>query len=647
MKTVTVAQAVLGGEKEAREIMARRKGVQTKVWDFKPVNIFDFFRHFLSRPVLSERQKDVARAICGDKADEFSQEYQEIVCMVGMKGGKNWLFEGVFAYFAYKLMCLSNPHAYFGVAPDKEISLTNSSLVNARQAEIVFFNNLKKVMRNTIDPDSGDNWFERHVGVRIDERYGDLKKKTIDLPKSVRFHSFDSQPESPEGLLILVGCIDEPSRANTPIRYEEAKKLHKVVSRNALASFKKYSKTVLFSYPEQQTCDLIVDRYEESQKKGNKHIFGVKIPTWVFNPTVTRESLQTAFDEDPMDANCRYGCIIPPPRFGFYQPYPEKIRDCANPTLKNKIFYRPTITSRRTGKGMQVDVREFTGVEILGIQGDDLPRAFAGDAAVTRDAFIIGGGYPGRFELERERLELPLDMEMGVLARPIIDVMIVWKPERDRPVDYLNVSEVIGKLLEAFPATRSFTFDKFNSEKIRQEILARGVECEPPLHFSNPEQVRLHKILRHLVWNNTAEYLDIEEMLVELEQLLFINKTKIDHPPGGSKDYADVLAILASKLIQMQYGTTVHFDFGVEPSSTFAQAVDRYRREAQALKVKLRREPSDAEVARALNETEETIAGYRAFLQEEIMLGDEKVMSEIEDIFGPFGRILRDESEIE
>jgi len=627
MQTVTIAQAVLSGEEQAREIMARRKGVQTKVWDFKPVNVFDFFRYFLSRPVLSERQKDVARAICGDKADEFSREYQEIVCMVGQKGGKNWLFEGVFAYFAYKLMCLANPHAYFGVAPDKEISLTNSSLVNARQAEIVFFNNLKKVMRNTIDPDSGDNWFERHFGVRIDERYGDLKKKTIDLPKGVRFHSFDSQPESPEGLLILVGCIDEPSRANTPLRYEEARKLYKVVSRNALASFKGYSKTV------------------ESQKKGNRHVFGVKIPTWVFNPTVTRESLQTAFDDDPMDANCRYGCIIPPPRFGFYQPYPDKIRECANPTLKNKVFYRPTITSRRTGKGKQVDIREFTGIEMLGIQGDDLPRAFAGDAAVSRDAFIIGGGYPGKFELEREKLELPLDMEMGVLARPIIDTIIVWKPEKNRPVDYLNVSEVIEKLLEAFPQTRSFTFDKFNSEKIRQEILARGVECEPPLHFSNPQQVRLHKILRHLIWNNTAEYLDIEDMLVELEQLLFINKTKIDHPPGGSKDYADVLAILASKLTQMQYGGSIQFDFGVEPSSTFAQAVDKYRREVRALKTKLKREPSDAEVARVLNEPENNIAGYRAFLQEEAMLGDEKVMAEVEDIFGPFGRLLPDETE--
>jgi hypothetical protein len=117
------------------------------------------------------------------------------------------------------------------------------------------------------------------------------------------------------------------------------------------------------------------------------------------------------------------------------------------------------------------------------------------------------------------------------------------------------------KILDAFPMSREVHFDKFNSEGLRQKILQKGIKCESHA-FSQKQQLRYYKILRGLIWNNQAEYLpDCEylpteksvSVLTELRQLILENRVKIQHPSGGSKDVADVFAMLAEFILKVEF----------------------------------------------------------------------------------------------
>lgn len=516
-------------------------------------------------------------AVCGSKADQFDEVYREAVLMVGQKGGKNWTVEILVDYYLYKLANLINPHEFFNVDKSTDFNICNSSMVNERQAKGVFFERMKNTIRLTIDPKTGDNWFERYAGLDLRPGgFGDMQSKNITFPEQgpgygkIKLHCFDSTPSSPEGLTIFLAIMDEPSRANTIALYDNANKLYRMYSGNIQGSFKQHGKLCIFSYPEQELNDLTVERYNEGLK--DPKVFVMKAPTWEFNPKLTREDYDDWFRKDPIDAACRFGCVIPANKFGFFKPYFEKIEECVNPELKNRVQYRPTITRRQTGKGEDVNILEFTGIEILNIMGDDKIRVWAGDPAISGDAFVFAGGYaeyletdgnPKKTTIRLTKVNNGIESEEEVIleGKIVIDTIIVWKPEKDKPVDYVDVENVILKLLDVFPMSREVHFDKFNSEGLRQKILQKGLKCESHA-FSQKQQLRYYKILRGLIWNNQAEYLPEDEyrsnqkdlsVITELRQLILENRTRIQHPSGGSKDIADVFAMLAEFILKVEF----------------------------------------------------------------------------------------------
>lgn len=501
--------------------------------------------------------------------------FDELVLMVGQKGGKNYLVETIVGYYCKKLNNLVNPHKYFNIDQLVEFNICNSSLVNERQAKNVFFERVKNIIKRTIDPKTGDNWFERYVGLDLRPKgFGDMQSKTIVFPSpegrgKIKFHSFDSTPESPEGLEIFFGIMDEPSRANTPLLYEKAVKLYKMYRGNIAGSFPSgLGKLAIFSYPEQKINDLTVERYEKAVNEDTT--FRLKATTYEFNPHRTKEMNKKAYQDDPIDSLCRFECVIPESRFGFFAPYFDKIDECINPDLVNRIKFRPSITRMNIKQGKGTVVRELTGTEILSIEGDNRLRVWAGDLGKTHDNFIIASGYPEYYDEETDDVKTieirKRNDETGdeivetyeLKGKVVVDTIVVWRPTIKRPVNFLDVDYVLTSLLQKFTNSNSVHFDQWNSASLQQKVLQMGIECETH-HFSNKEQVKMYTILRGLIWNNMFEYLprsqycfgpkevDVQK---ELKELLFINKNKIDHPDnGGSKDIADVFALLAKYVL--------------------------------------------------------------------------------------------------
>lgn len=551
------------------------------VWAIRPVPILEFAETHLGLDTLSEPQLDVLNGIFGDDPEHVFFNIELAVLKIGQRGGKNFVTTIAVVYGIYLWCCLTDPHHYFNLKPHETFDVLNFSQVNEQQAKNVFFKGLTTMMRNVKDPETGDNWFVRHMGFQIKEYgRGDIKEREMTIPSRHPDHGgisvfcLDSRAQTVEGYLIWIFIMDEPSRANTPVMYEKAKHQFNTAYTNNKGSFPfDHRLGIAFSYPEQETNDLLVelfDQYSQAPSENKMEIAEGILTAWfdtyVFNPK-DREKKIAQYEKDrkvdPVDADRRWRAIVPPNVFGFFMPHMGKIQDCANPNLPQPVKYKKTLTRRKAKvKGVNRIV-DFTALELFDIKGDTRDRRWGGDFAVSKDRLVLAGGY--NETLSKQVADLVVadrDRETGkeiekivkIGSYPVVDIILIWEPTKNHPIDFLNVEDVVTDLFEnRFPNSRSLHFDRWNTESIKHKLLNLGIyDCET-LTFSNAEQLRYGRIFRHLVWNNACEYPDHPLLQKEMNQLMLLNNVKLDHPTGGSKDLWDAVSICVNLLIEHAY----------------------------------------------------------------------------------------------
>lgn len=573
------------------EKTASKTGVVTEEFRLetgKPVNIIEFCKNYLNR-MPSPKQLETLEAVFGLESGKWSNQYHEIALAVGMKGGKNFVAEIIVAYACYYLNCLRDIHGYFTkitgrqavpYTEDKNFDIVNVSSVDESQARRVFFDSVKNVLRLTKDPKTGDNWFERYAGLNLKPGgFGDMKSKIIEFPQhvagkgTIRLMSFNSTATSPEGIHCLLFLADELSRADSKARYHEAKKLLELGINNTTASFPNgVGKVIGWSYLNDTDFDVTADRLQAAD--GNPRIHARLYATWEYNPAQKRENFEAIYKADPIRAAQVFECKKPASSQGFFQPYTEKISEAVSPNIFNKIQYKIVKTTRHTNSG---EFQRFSTAELLKIQGDNRTRCFGIDPSKVKDRFVIVGGYLET--IDPLKMEFFSDNELEILTtnkRIIIDIMIVIDPmAAGMPIDYLAIGDIITQLIKYFPNVRSINSDHFQNEKLRQEILRQGINANT-YFFSNEKQVRLYNHLRANVWNNNIDictdtnnvvYIKYEskpahELYVKEAKELIKDGNKIDHPPRGSKDLLDAIAIVNYDLMHLEVtgASETHFE---------------------------------------------------------------------------------------
>lgn len=563
------------------------------IWLIEPVPILEFVTDYIRLSGLSKAQADVLGAIFPAEPADGEQIFQveQSILRIGQGGGKNYTTTIAVVYAIYLWCCLKDPHRFFRMEYHEPFDVLNFSQVNEQQARNVFFRTLSNVMRRTSDPESDENWFTKHMGFKIAE-YGrkDIKEKEMTIPNRnrdrgcIRIYCLDSTAKSVEGYTIWMYILDEPSRANTPVKYETAKRQYETAHTNATTRHEPYEYFgFMFAYPEQEVNDLLIETFEkyavnpqENYHEVDDNVLTAWYATYVFNPKKDKTSYLKAYKSDPVDADRRWRAIVPPNKFGFFMPHMDKIDDCANPDLVQSVEWRPTITRRiGTVKGQKEEI-DFSSVELTSIKKDDRQRRWGGDFAVSHDRLLLVGGYmrksdkdiPAYVYMERDKKGGEVEKRIEIGAIPVIDTIIIWQPFKLKPVDYVNVEKTIIQLLgDSFPNSRSLHFDKFNTEGIKQKLLDLGIyDCET-LTFSNPQQLSYGRLTRHLVWNNAIEYPNNPILLREMKRLLLINNAKLDHPSGvnESKDLWDALIICVKLLVEHSFdGGALDIDMGKE-----------------------------------------------------------------------------------
>ncbi|MEE9166945.1 MAG: hypothetical protein V3U24_05735, partial [Candidatus Neomarinimicrobiota bacterium] len=477
------------------------------IWAIQPVPVLEFASDYLGLDTLSDAQLKVLNSTFGDDPEHTFFQIEQAILRIGQGGGKNFTCTIAVVYAIYLWCCLRDPHEYFNLEPYETFDILNFSQVNEQQARNVFFKGLTAVMKNTKDPETGENWFTKYMGFQIKEfGRGNIKEKQLTIPSrhanrgGISVFCLDSRAQAVEGYLIWIFIMDEPSRANTPIMYAKARHQFETAYTNSKTRFPMHHRLgVVFAYPEQETNDLLVelfDRYSQAPAENKQEIVEGVLTAWyhtyVFNPK-DREAKKAEYERDyktdPIDANRRWRAIVPPNIFGFFMPHMGKIADCANPNLPQPVQYKKTITRRKVkvrGKGRVVD---FTALELLDIKGDERDRRWGGDFAVKKDRLVLVGGYNEPLTTPITDLTVRLrDPETGkeieetitIESYPIVDIILIWEPTKNHPIDFVNVEDTITGLFEnQFPNSRSLHFDRWNTESIRQKLLDLGIyDCE-------------------------------------------------------------------------------------------------------------------------------------------------------------------------
>ncbi len=485
-------------------------------WNENPVDLDTYVTSPLYQdlPKLSPRQRAAAIKLLGDNPKEIFRRKTGIttgVFLWGKGSGKDFLSAIIISYLAYVLCCLKSPQRYLQAAPGEPVDIVNVAY-SASQANLVFFAKLKQRMQKPM--------FERFHPHIVEDK--------IEFPNGVRLHSRHSENESYEGFNIIAWVMDEASAFKDKTERANADNIYATLKSSATSRFGQQWIGLIISYPRHQG-DFTVRMYE--QTKSQPHLYGDFGATWDIHPVRKKEDFQDDYRTNPEDARTKYECI-PPAITDAFITLTNKIYE-ANQDKEPIAFIEHTTTQRMTQDGE----KQYTALAVEILKKDFQHDYYVhGDPGLKSDSFVLAMGH----RLEGEEKEVKQDEEIVILPKMQIDLILIWKPQGGKPVDVVNVKDVILLLSTKFNL-KKVTFDKWNSATTIQELIVNGIPAED-MSFSRGQQLEIYRNLRALIYNNLIKWPTNVDLCQELAKLQLINGVKIDHPVDGSKDIADGVA---------------------------------------------------------------------------------------------------------
>lgn len=586
-------------------------------WREHPVD-FDTFvlsREHLFLPPLFDRQRAAVIALLGadptrifeapDPAREAARQYQLAVLLWGKGSGKDYLCSIVVAYLVYVLLCLRDPQGYFGLGPGENLDVLNVAY-NADQAKKVFFSKFKerlyrwRWLRENFDVhEGGRRKWARNKGKPIVE----LNDGEVIFPRGIRCFSKHSQNESYEGLNVIAWVMDEASAFLSAAKKENAGKIYQTLRTSAASRFGMRWLGFIISYP-RHADDFTMQKCAEARAHPEAGIYADgPASTWAINQMRGRDGmvevrpghhvpveLANDYTLDFEEALAKYECQPPLAKDALIKE-PQRVWDAVRKGRKPLIEWEPIENTRDVVDGAGNEVtRTYAGVKLTKM--GRLPKGarlfFHGDPARSSDAFALGFAHgvektvslhvPAGEVLTAAQLQAN-DLQPDTLVPwerdvmgTVVDALLIWRPDptRNKHVDLLNVQAVLLAIVEHYGRSviGGGTFDQYDSAETVQRLTAKKFAVENEA-WSNPFQHRIYRGARSAFYNDLVDLPDTPSItsedpkapgaVYELTRVEEIEGHKIDHPEGGSKDSADVIARLIEHVTgQLQRG----FSFG-------------------------------------------------------------------------------------
>lgn len=575
------------------------QGVGT--WRETPVRFEDFcysHEHLRLGPIFPLQLEAVYQLIGTDPTrifehvehagtDETRRRFQVAALLWGKGSGKDYLCSILVLYLVYVLLCLRNPQAYFGLAPGESIDVVNVAY-SADQAKTVYYAKFKQRMyrwrwlRDHFDViEGGRRRWKPNQGLPVVE----IKDQDVVFPRMVRCFSRHSANESYEGLNVIAWIMDEASAFLSAAKRENAEAIYSTLRTSAGSRFGTRWVGLVISYPRHAddfTCTMV----RNAQTDPTLGIFGDgPRSTWEVNLLMgqrewvevrpgVRVPVEVAndFKLDFEAAQAKYMAMPPLAKDALIKDG-ARVWAAVQKGRRPLIEWEPTVTRRTIvdGEGNE-SVRSFSAVKItrMGALPKGVKAFFHGDPSRSHDGFGLGFAHaaPATLEVYLPAGEVMTARQMartGVRAttivkwereasRTVVDGLIVWRPDpsRNRHVDQLNVREVLQMLVEHYRIGGG-SFDQYDSAELVQWLEAKHLPVENEA-WGNPFQHRIYRGARAAFYNDLVTLPDTDSVtsqkplapgaIYELLRVEEIEGHKIDHPEGGSKDLADVIARL-------------------------------------------------------------------------------------------------------
>lgn len=533
-------------------------------WDEVPVKIEEFVTSpdFLGLPPLSPLQYQIIKAASQIYREEtlislygqeygsqrFDETYNEVVLMLGKGSGKDHCSVIACCYIVYLLLCLKDPSKYYGYSTAEPIDLINVA-VNAEQARTVFFNRFRTRVEKC-------PWFA-----------GKFKpgNNLVEFDKEITLYSGHSEREAFEGKNLMIAILDEISafalESNTGNdQADTADATYKMYQASVTSRYPDFGKVILLSFP-RFYGDYISQRYgpdfNDTDKgiigavaekevikrthtfklnndlpdgtEGNEfsiewdedHItrysfdklFAMKRPSWEVNPIRNIEDYKRDFYTNKADALGRYACM------------PSDSTD--DSFFKNKEAIEQTFITQNGVDNHGVFSNNF-------MPKQDKQYFIHVDLSKVHDRCAVSLAHVEKWVTSSTG---PLTDTYPVVK---IDAVRWWKPSKDKPMDYKEVTDYILSLKRRGFNIKLCTFDRWNSTDTMNFLETHGIPTEL-LSVANKH----YDDFLSTMYDERLVGPRIPELIEELRQLRYMKSgtglPKIDHPRAGFKDLSDAV----------------------------------------------------------------------------------------------------------
>jgi hypothetical protein len=486
--------------------------------------------------------------------DEF-RYFNEMIGVVGMRGGKSVLVACMSAFMLHEILCIDSIQEKLGLVRSQEIDGAFVAVSMEQAAETIYghfrgfyddspwFQNYKKAL---LDLEISDPSLHRGDLYWETERYIYFKEKRI------RIKSLTSNSGSIAGKTRIFAVIDELSRMDAGESKRSANEVYRVLKRSLLtikASVDTMRQRGDYSVPDARMFCISSPMFEDDksmqllkQAGTSNKMFAFHRATWEFNPEISRELLADEFASDPVGAERDYAANPP----GAINPFirnPDIVEICIDDSLTNVLSVRETNYDEKV-KGiifyyikMVLDNFRYRNLFDYAIHADPGQKTDSFCFAIghmENGIVVMDGGLEAR--------PIPKNNRQGLTPRevyfPAITDMIIG---------------IAGK-----SSIRMLSYDRWNSTEQIHRLRNAGVLSFQKniiradyMNFFNAMlagKIKFPKRENEYADPTTYRGMPLAKALHELKRLNDDGVT-VDHPEGGSSDmiqcYVGVHRLLA------------------------------------------------------------------------------------------------------
>lgn len=441
-----------------------------EIWENEPVSFRRFVTDsfFLNLPALTEIQyTDLEMLLGTDPKNVFTDQsmYNLFVLVAGKGSGKDYLASIAIAYCFYLLMLMKSPHKFLEWPIGESIDILIVSYSD-EQAMLGPFDKIKQRLLNCM-------WFKNNFTIILGDK-GAINPKgkreivihrdRIVAHNNVRIMSEHSKNESFEGYNVLFFLMSEASAFRSDTKERNADKVFSTLRTSANTRFPgKRWKGMIVSWPRtDEDNDFTLSLYKTALQ--DKTAWVRLTTSWDYKPARLYSGEKFEYN---LDGEIFW---IPIEYKEDFEKFPDdsRAKHLCRPVKGGRRPFDPGLILHSVGNKLSCFTFEqyiADGRVKMKILGMDNKAKFIGEEyLITVDL--------GKIHSAAALCLQHWDRRTGYVQ----DAIGCWTPEKDCPVDFVDVEDWLVKLAEFIPNVR-IGFDQWNAELFIARLSQRRIQA--------------------------------------------------------------------------------------------------------------------------------------------------------------------------